>query len=239
MKEPKMFSIGTWSISIWILQEIWLDFLRGAGRKGAWIWRGALIAGWRRKSSLWRCSKRWLINKEEVQKKFEKTTAPNLNDSSKLYPQKHPKTNMEPKNRCFVDFVLKGLFIFRCQPLIFRKGRSEKQPGNSAVKLRLPRLPSGCNIKSSIESLRNSWNPTWHSTTSGFKRKTQHRNLTTRRYQKKFSIHVRYRNDFVEKSTNTLLPHFRRSQIWYHDIIQGAASVEQLATLLGLRKVLW
>lgn len=168
MKEPKMFSIGTWSISIWILQEIWLDFLRDAGRKGAWIWRGALIAGWR-KSSLWRCSKRWLINKEEVQKKFEKTTAPNLNASSKLYPQKHPKTNMEPKNSCFVDFVLKGLFIFRCQPLIFRKGRSENN-----LETPLPNSGAKAPIWMQHQELHRipeefvKGNPKWRSTTSLF-----------------------------------------------------------------------
>ena len=125
MKEPKRFSIRTWSISIWILQEIWLGLLRGAGRKRAWIWRDALIAGWRRKSSLWRCSKTWLINKEESS---EWVWENNRSQSEWFLQTIPPRTSKNQHGTqtyvvCWCFFFLRGVYnIFRCQPLIFRKG---------------------------------------------------------------------------------------------------------------------
>ena len=75
--------------------------------------------------------KTWLINKEEIQKKFETTNFfPIWMIPPHYTPQKKNET-WNPKIRSLLMFLFlwKGYIynIFRCQPLIFRKGRSGKQ----------------------------------------------------------------------------------------------------------------
>lgn len=139
---------------------------------------------------------------------------------------------------CFFDVFrlvyifswLVGVYIFRFQAVPFSGSNLATKPKNSGCQgshldatSRAPSNPLGC-VK-----VGNSFCDTNHHMWF-CKKKQQEPNH--KKISEKFRIHVRYHNDFRLKNQQILPSHFPRSLIWYYRIIQGAASVEQLATFV-------